>query len=168
METNPPQEAPASKTPSADVDEDTSYRQDILAQIEQAWLKSEGETETTPETPAEETRDSVTGENPEVAAKEGIAAGTSEYEGTVHLDILPPLTPSQLVEIQKYLRAWPGIGITELAPNNNGYSITLVIQKPIQLIDILKQLPEVDEANESTAEADKGEKRIQITVSKKK
>ena len=86
-----------------------------------------------------------------------------------------PLAPAQLVEIQRYLRDWPGIGITELRPNNNGYSITVILDKPMQLIDILRQLPEVEDAREyATDEADTlsdnapgkdGLRRIAITIS---
>ena len=98
---------------------------------------------------------------------------SANYEGTVELDILPPLSPAQLVEIQSYLRRWPGIGISELRPSNNGCLISLILDRPIQLIHILKQLPEVEDAREcdpgddGTVDTAPGRgrlKRIEITV----
>jgi F0F1-type ATP synthase membrane subunit b/b' len=153
-------------------------RSDVLEQLEQAWVDAEataGSEEQSPATPSEVAHQPDMGTVSRVELDGGVPIS---YEGMVELDILPPLAPAQLVEIQGYLRRWPGIGITELRPNNNGYSITVVLDKPIQLIDILKQLPEVENARE--CEGDKAEmlvdaapgrdklKRIAITVSSNK
>ena len=165
-ETQEPDQAPEPKAemtaepPAGEAD--LSYRQDILAQIEQAWMDSEKQA----------TDNQAAGQESGGIQVAEETASSSAYEGTLHLDILPPLTPSHLVEIQKYLRAWPGIGITELSPSKNkGYSITIVLQKPMQLIDILKELPEVDDARDYTPEdgdidtpCKEGGKRIRITV----
>lgn len=173
-EVQEPEQTTAQKEKNTDAEEDQGYRQDILAQIEQAWMASENQEQTgsaTAEATAETDQQEDTPVKEQVSKPEETAATGNNYQGTVHLDIMPPLTPSQLVEIQKYLRAWPGIGITELSPHNKGYSITVMLHKPMQLIDILKQLPEVDEAQEYTPEdgdydspAKEGEKRIRITV----
>ena len=145
----------------------------IVAQARQAWLDSESADKTV-DPPVVTGEATETAEKCEVSTLAAEAAPAKTYEGTLALDIMPPLTPSQLVEIQKYLRAWPGIGITELSPHKNGYSITIVLHKPMQLIDILKQLPEVADAWEHTPEdsqsgdtdapADDGKKRITVTV----
>ena len=110
----------------------------------------------------------------EAAAVSGEDRVPTTYEGAVELNILPPLVPGQLVEIQRYLRDWPGIGITELKPSNNGYSITISLNKPIQLVDILKQLPAVEDARECAADeaevtvggapSQDGLRRIAVTV----
>ena len=81
------------------------------------------------------------------------------------------------MEIQRYLQDWPGIGITELRPNNGGYSIIVILDKPLQLVNILKQLPEVEDARECSAEKSEtlddntpGKdrlRRIEITVENK-
>jgi hypothetical protein len=139
----------------------------IFEQLEQAWGNVDmDESAEKPEvTPAEETTDKTT-----VAMDEGATSAT--YEGRVELNILPPLSPNHLVEIQRYLRDWPGIGIVALGPGSGGYVITLSLDRPMQLIDILKQLPSIDEAEEmddSDAAPDKkGLKRIAITLSQTK
>jgi vacuolar-type H+-ATPase subunit H len=151
---------------------DSEYQCDILEQLQQAW----GPAEAAPEQPAVAPR---VVRQLEVETVELEVPSTAEppktYEGKVELEIMPPLAPSQLVEIQSYLRDWPGIGIAELRPKNKGYSITLILDKPIQLIDILRQLPEVKEAAECKAEVLVGDapsrdcpRRIAVTVSGRK
>jgi hypothetical protein len=151
----------------------------IFEQLEQAWEDTEiAEPTDKPEVvPAEaisqpegETADKTT-----VALDEATASTT--YEGRLELDILPPLAPNQLVEIQRYLRDWPGIGIIELGPKSGGYSITISLDKPMPLIDILKQLPDIEMAEERVDSGDghgettpdkKGLKRIAITLCRTK
>ena len=154
---------------------EAKHNNNVLEQLEQAWVDtntvgSEGQSQATPPEmayqPDEEKTDRTT-----VALDEG--AVSIAYEGLVELDIPPPLAPNQLVEIQRYLRDWPGIGITELGPSRDGYSITLSLDKPMPLIDILKQLPAVEDARERVATRDeladtppdkKSLKRIAVTV----
>ncbi len=163
--------------PPTNLEADLEFGHDVLKQLEQAWVDTDakaGSEDKSAATPSE------TADQPDtVMMGEAITASGEEvapltYEGMVALDILPPLTPVQLVEIQKYLRDWPGIEITELSPHNNGYSIIVILYKPLQLIDILKQLPEVKDARECAAEEgempvdtapDKdGLRRIAVTV----
>jgi hypothetical protein len=153
---------------------DSEYKCDILEQLQQTWMDTEVAVPEGPPlaTPLESARQPDKGNMDRVAATSGGREPPKTYEGKVELEILPPLVPSQLVEIQNYLRDWPGIGITELRPNNKGYLITVILDKPIQLVDILKQLPEVKDAREHSAEALVGGarskdslRRIAITVS---
>ncbi len=161
--------------PKAEAKNDNS----IFEQLEQAWGNTEkAEPADKPEVapaeaisqPEEEATDKTT-----VALDEGTAS--TNYEGRVELDILPPLVPNQLVEIQRYLRDWPGIGIIELGPSSGGYSITLSLDRPMPLIDILKQLPDIEVAEEridsgdgrdDTAPDKKGLKRIAVTLCRTK
>ncbi len=180
---SPPETAKPDQNPEGEMSAppagkaDLNYRQDILAQIEQAWLESENKARTSSQTLIEATKASELAqgtEEREVSTIAEEAAPSKNYEGTLYLDIQPPLTPTQLVEIQKYLRAWSGIGITELSPHDKGYSITVVLNKPMQLIDMLKQVPEVTDAREYTPDNQEagdtgtstrdGEKRICVTV----
>ena len=141
----------------AAIGEDSEYRCDVLEQLQQVWVDADADA-LVPEKPAL-AAPSKPARQPiiEIIDEVDIAASEREpsrtYEGKVELEILPPLAPSQLVEIQSYLRDWPGIGIAELRPKNKGYSITLILDKPIQLIDILRQLPEVKDATECTSKA---------------
>jgi vacuolar-type H+-ATPase subunit E/Vma4 len=138
----------------------------IFEQLEQAWEDTDmAEPADKPEAAsAEETADNTT-----VVLDEDMSSAT--YEGRVALDILPPLVPNQLVEIHRYLRDWPGIGIIELGPSSGGYSITLSLDRPMPLIDVLKQLPDIEAAEERVDSGDgndatdkKGMKRIAITL----
>jgi hypothetical protein len=171
----PKAEAQAEIKPKAEAKNDNS----IFEQLEQAWGNTgmaapADKPEVAPaeaiSQPEGETTDKTT-----VALDEGTAS--TNYEGRVELDILPPLVPNQLVEIQRYLRDWPGIGIIELGPSSGGYSITLSLDKPMPLIDILKQLPDIELAEEridsgdgrdDTAPDKKGLKRIAVTLCRTK
>ncbi|MFC1892961.1 hypothetical protein ACFLYR_02840 [Chloroflexota bacterium] len=159
--------------PEADIE----YRQQVLEQLQEALadtdagLSPDEQLLSIESLMAQQTDMQTEGKAEEVSAKDGTQ---TTYEGTVELNILPPLVPGQLVEIQRYLRDWPGIGITELKPDNNGYSITLSVDKPTQLVDILKQLPSVEDARECAtdgaevvvggAPSQDGRKRIAVTV----
>ncbi len=164
--------------PPTTLEADLEYKCDVMEQLQQAWVDTNaaaGSEEQPPTDPSEISR------QPDIEKVDGAVMASDEkvvpstYEGTVELDILPPLTPGQLMEIQRYLRDWPGVAITELRPNNDGYSITAILDKPIQLIDILKQLPEVEDARECTADkagtlgdvapGKNGLRKIAITVS---
>lgn len=147
---------------------------DVLAKLEQAWTDSDasanpGKPPAAPPPPtAAHKPDTDTAKLTAVVLDKETAVNT--FQGTLELCILPPLSATQLVEIQSYLRRWPGIGIRELRPNNNGCSIKVTLDRPMQLIDILKQLPEVKDAREcsgkdglSSPGAEKL-KRIEVTV----
>jgi hypothetical protein len=138
--------------------ENSEYQCDVLEQLQQVWVEADAnaaapEKPTPPAASKPIRQQGIELINEVEIASAGIEPSVT-YEGKVELEILPPLVPSQLVEIQSYLRDWPGIGITELRPKNKGYSITLILEKPIQLIDILKQLPEVKDAAECTSKAE--------------
>ncbi len=156
---------------------DLEYRQHVLEQLQEAWADTDaavcpGEQMLSIESLVAQQPDTPVGDK--AAAVSGDGGAQTAYEGTVELNILPPLVPGQLVEIQRYLRDWPGIGITELKPSSNGYLITLSLDKPIQLVDILKQLPAVEDARECAADgaemavggapSQDGLRRIAVTV----
>jgi hypothetical protein len=155
-------------------------KNNIFEQLEQAW--GEPGIATTPAensevAPVEMTSqmDEETVDQTTVALDE--SSDSANYEGRVELNILPPLAPNQLVEIQRYLRDWPGVGIIELGPSSDGYSITLSLDKPMPLLDILKQLPAIEDAREKTDSGDgrdgaaldkKGLRKIAITICRTK
>jgi hypothetical protein len=151
----------------------------IFEQLEQAWGEPgiASPTEKSEVAPAEMTSqtDEETADQTTVALGENTES--TGYEGRVELNILPPLAPNQLVEIQRYLRDWPGVGIIELGPSSDGYSITLSLDKPMPLLDILRQLPAIEDAREMADSGDgrddaapdkKGLKRIAITICRPK
>ena len=145
---------------------------DVLEQVEQVLVDDDAASKQEGSAPNNPT-DTAREPNMETMARTVVGldekAASVAYEGTVELDILAPIVPSQLVEIQRYLRDWPGVGITELKPGDKGYSIILALDKPIPLIEVLRQLPEVEDARNSDNVSSKGGvKRIAITARKKK
>ncbi len=166
----PPASVPATpeqkeEKASAIVAEANSKHQgDILEQLQKAWADTEvtahpGEQPLTSDSqsvapsqqpnPTIEQTDISTIEGPALALDQGESSIT--YEGEVELEILPPINPRQLIGIQEYLEGWPGVGIKELRPNNGAYSIIVIIDKPIQLVNILRELPDVEEVSTSKA-----------------
>ena len=154
------------------VRKDSECELDVLEQVEQVLVDDDAASKQEGSAPNNPT-DTAREPNMETMARTVVGldekAASVAYEGTVELDILAPIVPSQLVEIQRYLRDWPGVGITELKPGDKGYSITLALDKPIPLIEVLRQLPEVEDARNSDNVSSKGGvKRIAITARKKK
>lgn len=129
---------------------------DLPEQFQQAW--GEAETDTT-EPSSTEPASTTIAQQPHPAAEQTYASHkvalapdktATTYMGKLAIDVLPPFNPLQLVEIQRFLRGCPGIEISELRPKNGGYTIVIVMDRPTQLLNILKELPEVSDINEST------------------
>jgi hypothetical protein len=98
----------------------------------------------------------------------------STYESAVELELLPPIDIKQIMGIMRYLDGLVEVENTELIPLADRPLITVYLREPINLIDVLMILPQVDEAREVTDEdikTDGGEtytegkrKRIQIRL----
>jgi hypothetical protein len=92
----------------------------------------------------------------------------------VELELLPPIDIKQIMGIMRYLDGLAEVENTELIPLADRPLITVYLREPINLIDVLMILPQVDEAREVTDEdikTDGGEtyaegkrKRIQIRL----
>ena len=89
----------------------------------------------------------------EEAPKATDKQGSGTYAGGVELEIQQPISVRQIMEIKRYLQNWPEIGISELGPTTDGYSIVVFLNKPIQLIDVLKEFPGVSRIDEDTPNA---------------
>jgi cell division septum initiation protein DivIVA len=75
---------------------------------------------------------------------------TTEYEGEVELTILPPTDIKQIMGIMIYLESLPEVETTELVPLTDRSLIMVFLREPMQLVEILKTLPEVGQAKEVT------------------
>lgn len=75
---------------------------------------------------------------------------TTEYVGAVELAILPPSDIKQIMGIMIYLESLPQVETTELIPLTDRSLIMVFLREPMQLIEILKTLPEVGQAEEIT------------------
>lgn len=80
---------------------------------------------------------------------------TIEYEGDVRLEILPPINTGKVNEIMKYLGSVPEIEMTELIPTVGKPSIAVSLREPVQLLKMLKTLPQVSQAFEVKDETSK-------------
>ncbi len=76
------------------------------------------------------------------------------------------------MEMKRYLQNWPEIGIAELRPAKDGYSIIALLREPLQLIDILQGFPEVSHIDEDkeqagTAPAEGLLRKVEVTLAGK-
>ena len=98
-------------------------------------------------------------------------ADTSNYEGQVELEILPPIDLKQIMGIMRYLDSVPEVENTELIPIVDKPLMVVSLREPVHLIDILRTLSEVDQAREGTkvettgnGSAESKRRKIQITL----
>ena len=96
------------------------------------------------------------------------------YNDEVELEILPPIDVKQIMGIMRYLDSLAEIENTELIPLTDRPLIIVSLREPMHLIEILRTLPEVDEAKEvadeeitavTDADAEGKRRKIQITLS---
>ena len=70
------------------------------------------------------------------------------YEEKVELEFLPPVDVLQVVQIDKHLEALPEVKNTEIIPIIDRPVIEVSLCRPLQLVDMLRALPEVSQINE--------------------
>jgi F0F1-type ATP synthase membrane subunit b/b' len=95
---------------------------------------------------------------------------TNTREPEWELQILPPLDIMQTLEIMTSLDNLPEVEKTELIPDLEKPSIIVFVRQPIQLVNILRALPQVAEVKEDVtyvAGADNKLIKIQIALSGK-
>lgn len=87
---------------------------------------------------------------------------TTDYEIAAELEILPPVDMRKITRIMIYLDRLPEVETTELVPLTDKPLIIVLLREPMHLIEILKTLPEVSQAQEVT----EGKlRKIQMTLS---
>ena len=92
---------------------------------------------------------------------------TAEGKLDLELEIVPPLDIMKIMEIVTYLDNLPEVENTELIPNTERPSIVVSLREPIDLIGMLKTLPEIAHVEEDKAETtDEGNPpKLQISLS---
>jgi hypothetical protein len=79
-------------------------------------------------------------------------ANSDLFEGTVELELPPPLRLEQMSEIHKALKHTPHIQVTQVASSkNNGINMKIYVDKPTPLIQIIGELPEAAKVYEESA-----------------
>jgi len=87
------------------------------------------------------------------------------------LEILPPIDIMEIMEIVTYLDSLPEVKNTELIPHTDHPSIIVLLREPVDLIDMLRTLPEVahvKEAATDTTDAEDKPRKVQIRLAEKK
>jgi len=97
------------------------------------------------------------------------------YEKEVELEILPPVNPIKIMEIMKYLDNLSEVEDTELIPRADKPSIIVSQREPMPLVDMLRELPQVEHVKEATdgevpvagtdSAEDSKRRKIEITLS---
>jgi cell division initiation protein len=78
------------------------------------------------------------------------AKETDEGQPEWELEILPPIDLTQILDIINYLDDLPEVRHTELIPHMERPKITVFLNKPISMIDILRELPQVAHVTDDT------------------
>jgi cell division septum initiation protein DivIVA len=95
---------------------------------------------------------------------------TNEGEPEWELEILPPVDLTQILDIINHIDSLPEVEKTELIPQTDKPSIMVFVREPIDLIDILRALPQVAQVTEDTTESAGAEgkpRKAQIELSGK-
>ncbi len=116
----------------------------------------------------EQTETTALAEKAPLADDRDTTAGERELE--LELAILPPIDIMKIMGIVTYLDNLPEVENTDLIPNAERPSIIVSLREPINLIDMLRTLPEVARIEEDATETTGAEgkpRKIQISLSGK-
>jgi cell division septum initiation protein DivIVA len=83
------------------------------------------------------------------------------------LEILPPIDITKIMGVVTYLDSLPEVESTEIIPETNSPSIIVFLREPINLIDVMRTLPEVAQVKEDmtdTAGANTKPRKVQIVL----
>ena len=97
---------------------------------------------------------------------------TTTYEGEPEweLEILPPMDIMKVMGVVTHLDSLPEVEKTEIIPRNDKPSIVVFLREPLQLIEVIKTLPEVAHIKEDATDVSgtNGKpKKVQIELSEK-
>jgi vacuolar-type H+-ATPase subunit H len=92
------------------------------------------------------------------------AGETDEAEPEWELEILPPIDLTQILDIINYLDGMAEVEQTELIPQMDKPTITVFLRQPIDMVDILKKLPQVASVTEDTDGAEGKPRKAQIEL----
>jgi F0F1-type ATP synthase membrane subunit b/b' len=83
------------------------------------------------------------------------------------LEVLPPIDIMKIMSIVGYLDNLPEVEKTEIIPRNERTSIIVFLRQPLEVVEVIKTLPEVAEAEEDTAGADSKPRKVNLILSSK-
>jgi len=91
-----------------------------------------------------------------------------EGEPQWELEILPPMDIMKVMSVVTHLDSLPEVEKTEIIPRSDKPSIVVFLREPIQLTDIIRELPEVTQVTEEATDnngATGSPKKLQIELS---
>jgi cell division initiation protein len=89
---------------------------------------------------------------------------TDEAEPEWELEILPPIDLTQILDIINYLDGLAEVEQTELIPQMDKPTITVFLRQPIDMVDMLKTLPQVASITEDTDGGEGKPRKVQIEL----
>ncbi len=81
------------------------------------------------------------------------------------VEIVPPIDIMKIMNIVSYLDSLPEVVRTEIIPRNDRTSVTVYTDRSVTLLDLIKDLPEVGHAEETTSGDDNNMKKISLSLS---
>lgn len=91
----------------------------------------------------------------------------SESEPEWEIEIVPPIDIMKIMSIVGYLDGLADVAKTEIIPRNDRTSVTVYSSSPVELVSMLRDLPEVASAEETNPAANGKPRRITLALSDK-
>lgn len=82
----------------------------------------------------------------------------------MELEILPPIDLTQILDIINYLDGLAEVEQIELIPQTDKPTITVFLRQPIDMVDMLKTLPQVASITEDTNGGEGKPRKAQIEL----
>ncbi len=78
------------------------------------------------------------------------------FSSTVELALPPPVSLDRMLQLHKHLKQTPHIDVLNLGGSvDKGITIRVLVQEPTPLLEVIGEMPEVDQASEEHPDADK-------------
>jgi len=83
------------------------------------------------------------------------------------VEVLPPIDIMKIMSIVGHLDNLPEVEKTEIIPRNERTSITVFLRQPLDVVEVIRTLPEVAQVEEDTAGTDSRPKKVNLMLSDK-
>jgi vacuolar-type H+-ATPase subunit H len=83
------------------------------------------------------------------------------------LEVLPPIDIMKIMSIVGYLDSLPEVEKTEIIPRNEWTSITVFLRQPLEVVEVMRTLPEVAQVEEDAAGTDSKPRKVKLILSGK-
>ena len=97
----------------------------------------------------------------------GGGIGDDSGEPEWDIEVVPPIDIMKIMNIVSHLDGIPEVKRTEIIPRNDRTSITVWVNEPVQLLELIKGLPEVAHADETGSPGNGKSRKISVSLSLK-